>query len=88
MDKEREYTFAKLSAPENYKEWARKMIFALKNLELWGYIDRTIMKSAPLSAKEKTIAKVKQKTQDKINLWTKDDAHALRKIGQMCNKTV
>lgn len=88
IGKEYEYMYAKLSGPENYKEWARKMIFALKNLELWGYVDRTIMKSAPLLAKEKTIAKVKQETQNKIKLWTKDDAHTLRKIGQMYNKTV
>ena len=37
MGKESEYTFAKLSGAENYKEWAREMIFALKNSGLWGY---------------------------------------------------
>ena len=31
MGKESEYTFAKLSGAENYKEWAREMIFALKD---------------------------------------------------------
>ena len=64
------------------------MIFALKDLGLWGYIDGTIVKPAPLSAKEETIAETKQETQDKIVLWTKDNAHALGKMSQMCNKTV
>ena len=62
MGKESEYTFAKLSGAENYKEWAREMIFALKDLGLWGYVDGTIVKPAPLSAKEETTAKAKQET--------------------------
>ncbi len=33
---ESEYTFTKLSSTENYKEWIREMIFALKDLGLWG----------------------------------------------------
>ena len=52
MCKESEYTFAKLSG----EEWARKMIFALKDSGLWGYVDGTITKPAPLSAKEETTA--------------------------------
>ena len=91
MGKESEYTFAKLSGAENYKEWAREMIFALKDSGLWGYVDGTIIKPAPLEAKEKgetVTAEAKQETQDKIDLWTKDDARALGKMGRMCNKTV
>ena len=80
--------FAKLCGAENYKEWAREMIFALKGSGLWGYVDGTIVKPAPLSAKEETTAEAKQETQDKIDLWTKDDARALGKMGRMCNKTV
>lgn len=67
------------------------MIFALKNLRLWGYIDSTIIKSAPLEAKKKRVtisAKATKKTQNKIDLWIKDNARALRKMGRMCNKTV
>ena len=55
MGKESEYTFAKLSSAENYKEWAREMIFALKDSGLWGYVDGTIIKPAPLEAKEKGV---------------------------------
>ena len=88
MGKKSKYTFVKLSGAENYKEWARIMIFALKNSELWGYVDSTIVKPVPLSAKEKTTAKVKQKTQDKIDFWTKDNVCGLEKMGQICNKIV
>ena len=88
MGKKSEYTIAKLSGVENYKKWAREMIFALKDSRLWRYVDGTILKPAPLSAKEETTAETKQETQDKINFWTKDDAHALEKLGRICNKTV
>lgn len=30
----------------------------------------------------------KQKTYDKLNLGIKNDIYALKKMGQMCNKTV
>ena len=33
-------------------------------------------------------AEAKQDMQDKIDLWTKDDARALGKMGQMCNKVI
>ena len=93
MGKESEYTFAKLSGGENYKEWAREMIFALKDSGLWEYVDGTIIRPVSLAAIEKgatvTIsAEAKQETQDKIDLWTKDNARALGKMGRMCNKTV
>ena len=90
MGKESEYTFAKLSGTENYKEWAREMVFALKDSGLWGYVDGTIIRPAPPEAKtgETISAEVEKETQDKIDLWTKDDARALGKMGRMCNKTV
>ena len=93
MGKESEYTFAKLSGAENYKEWAREMIFALKDSGLWGYVDGTITRPPPLATevKESTVtisAEARQETQDKIDLWIKDDARALGKMGRMCNKTV
>ena len=88
MGKESEYTFVKLFKAENYKEWAREMIFALKNSGLWKYIDGTIVKSAPLLVKEEITAEAKQKTQNKIDLWTKDDVRTLGKMVQMCNKIV
>ena len=57
MGKENEHTFAKLSGAENYKEWAREMIFALKNSGLWGYVDSTITRPLPLAlgGKELTV---------------------------------
>ncbi len=93
MSKESEYTFAKLSGAENYKEWVREMIFALKDSGFWGYVDGTITRPPPLATevKESTVtisAGARQKTQDKIDLWIKDDARALGKIGRMCNKTI
>ena len=88
IGKESEYTFAKLSDAKNYKEWAREMIFTLKDLELWEYVDGIIVKPTPLLAKEETTAEAKQKTQDKIDLWTKNNVRTLKKIGQMCNKTI
>ena len=59
MGKESEYTFAKPSNTENYKEWAREIIFALKDLELWEYIDGIIVKPASISAKKNTTAEAK-----------------------------
>ena len=70
MGKESEYKFAKLSGAENYKEWAREMIFAMKDSGLWGYVDGTIIRPAPLVAKEgETVsAEVPKETQDKLDL--------------------
>ena len=68
MGKESEYTFAKLFKAENYKKWAKKMIFALKDSGFWEYVDSTIVKPAPLLAKEETTTEAKQETQDKIDL--------------------
>lgn len=59
MGKKSEYIFIKLSNTKNYKEYAKEMIFALKELRLWRYIDGTIVNLAPLSAKKKTITKAK-----------------------------
>ncbi len=53
MGKENEYTFANLFEAENYKKWARKMIFALKNLVLLGYVDSTIIRLTLQVEKEK-----------------------------------
>ena len=69
------------------------MIFALKYLGLWGYIDDSIFRLVFLVAikKEVTVTiftKAKQEAQDKIDLQTKDNAHVLRKMGWMYNKTV
>ena len=36
------------------------MIFALKDLRLWEYVNSTIVKSVLLSAKKKTIIEIKQ----------------------------
>ena len=85
MGKESEFTFAKLSGAENYKEWAREMIFALKDSGLCRYVDGTIIRPVSLAALKKgatvTIsAEAKQETQDKIDLWTKDNARALGKM--------
>lgn len=67
------------------------MIFALKNLRFWGYVDSIIIKLAPLKAKKKGVTvftKATKKTQDKIDLWIKDNACALEKMSWMCNKIV
>ncbi len=93
MGKESEYMFAKLSGAENYKEWAREMIFTLKDSGLWGYVDGTVTRPPPLAieGKKSTVtisAEARQGTQDKMDLWIKNDANALGKIGRMCNKTV
>ena len=93
MGTESEYTFAKLSGAKNYKEWAKEMIFALKNSRLLGYVNSTITRPPLLATEEKeskvTIsAEARQETQDKIDLWIKDDLRALRNIGRMCNKTI
>lgn len=91
MGKENEYTFAKLSGAENYKGWAREMIFALKDSGLWGYVDETITRPLPLAlgGTESTVtAEAVQEAQDKIDVLVKDDVRALSKMGRMCNKTV
>ncbi len=33
-------------------------------------------------------AEAKQETQNKIDLWTKDNTRGLGKVGRMCNKTI
>ena len=91
MGNEGEYTFAKLSGAENYKEWAGKMIFALKDLGLLGYVDGIIIRPAPLEVKEKAetaSAEATKETQDKIDFWAKANTRALRKMNRMCNKIV
>ncbi len=52
IGKESEYTFAKLSSVENYKEWAREMIFASEDLRLLGYVDDTITRPPLLATEE------------------------------------
>lgn len=71
MGKKSEYIFAKLSSAENYKKWIREIIFALKDLGLWRYVNSIIIKLAPLKTKKKKITvsiKASKKTQDKIDL--------------------
>jgi len=63
MDKEDGYSFGKLKGPDNYKEWVRKMTFALRDAGLMGYVNGTIRKSvldetlkdSELAKKEKVI---------------------------------
>lgn len=55
MSKKSKYTFAKFFGAENYKKWTREIIFALKDSRLWRYVDGTIIKLAPLKAKEKGV---------------------------------
>ena len=64
--------------------------FRLEGLGTLGYVDGTIIRPAPLEAKkgETVSAEVEKETQDKIDLWTKNDARALGKMGRMCSKTV
>lgn len=51
MSKESEYIFIKLSSKENYKKWVREIVFALKDLALWRYVNGIIIKLAFLKAK-------------------------------------
>ncbi len=72
MGKESKYTFAKLFAAKNDKKCARKMIF-----------DSTIIQPVSLAVKKKrptvTVSEeTKQKIQDKVNFWTKDNLHTLK----------
>lgn len=53
IDKKSKYIFEKLSDIENYKKRIREMIFALKDLGLWRYIDGTIIKLVFIAVKEK-----------------------------------
>ncbi len=53
MGKKSEYTIAKLFRAENYKEWAREMIFALKKSRLLEYVDGIIIRLTSTVAKEK-----------------------------------
>jgi len=43
MGKEDEYSFEKLKGPNNYKEWAREMRFALRDAGLMGYVNGTLL---------------------------------------------
>jgi len=45
MGKEDGYSFEKLKGPDNYKEWAREMTFALQDAGLMSYINGTIRKT-------------------------------------------
>jgi hypothetical protein len=42
MGKEDGYPFEKLKVPDNYKEWAGEMTFALRDAGLMGYVNGTI----------------------------------------------
>lgn len=56
--------FAKFSNIENYKKWAKEIVFVLKNSELCKYVDSTIIKLVFLEAKIKEIifAEIKKNT--------------------------
>lgn len=69
------------------------MIFALKNSRLQRYINRSITKLLSLTTKIKKLtitifAEIRQETQDKIDLQTKDDIHILGKMSQIYNKMI
>lgn len=69
------------------------MIFTLKNLRICGYVDEIIIKLIFVATERKeptTIisTKAEQKTQDKIDFWTKNNVHALKKMGWIYNKIV
>lgn len=61
------------------------MIFALNDSGLWGYVDGHHYQTG---ASRYQYLRWTKKTQDKVELLTKDDARALGKIGRICNKTV
>lgn len=44
MGKKSKYIFAKLSSIDNYKGWIKEIIFTIKDLEFWRYVDSTIVK--------------------------------------------
>lgn len=60
------------------------MIQALKNPGLWGYINGSITTLLLLALRRKEltiITKVIQETQDKIDVWVKNNGYALGKMG-------
>lgn len=61
------YSFEKLQGPNNYKEWAREMSFALRYAGLMGYVNGTIKKSV-LSKDDKDPEQIAKK-EEVIDTW-------------------
>lgn len=86
MSKKDEYSFEKLQKLNNYKEWIRKMSFALRDAELMSYVNDTIRKLV-LSKDDKDLEQIAKK-EKVINTWVQKNDRVVEKLGKMCIKTV
>lgn len=88
--------FSKLKGPEDFKEWAREMGFALQDAGLMSYANGTSAKpklyreeekgasngSAPLSDEQI------EKREAEVEEWILNDSRTCGKIGRMCTSAV
>lgn len=86
MGKEDGYSFEKLKGPENYKEWAREMSFALRDAGLMSYVNGTFRK--PVLDETLKDPELIAKKEEAIDTWIQKDDRAVDKLGKMCSKPV
>lgn len=80
------YRFPKLSGPDNYKEWARNMQFALMDAGLWNIVSGDIVKpveDSPQDPPQVQTAAERREFKKELDEWVKDDARGKGKIGRM-----
>ena len=90
-----EYSFAKLKGPENYKQWSRDMLFALKEAGLEGYLTGIVKQLPQLTDDQikelgKGIdAQERMERRDEARAkWSRDDNRCVGKIGRMCTSSL
>lgn len=78
-----EMRFAKLTGPDNYKEWSRNMENALLETGLWWLITGLIVRPAEDPPRNSTAAEKKEHAEELLQ-WVIDDGRSRGKIRKMC----
>ncbi len=87
-------TFPKLKGSDNYKEWAREMTFALRQVGLMGLVNGNRIRPLPYTKEQKEAILEKdeevriEKREEAIEKWDINNEKVVGKIGAMCTRAV
>ncbi len=87
-------TFPKLKGSDNYKEWAREMTFALRQVELMRLVNDNRIRPLPYTKEQKKAILEKdeevriEKREEVIEKWDINNEKVVGKIGAMCTRAV
>ena len=91
LPNEKEFSFKKLQGAESYKQWNRKMTFALQDAKLWDHIMGFVRRPPELKETEDDDKDRKERIYQrwkKIRDFDLDPRKTAVKISRMCTDTV